>query len=244
MPLGLRGWWWWWASRRRFTQVLNTDRNAPFKGSHSKWGRSASAVQLAFRQPRSHSYSALSFQYRLPLLTSLIAFSQSLGYVFDESIKTLCIAKQAKPKSHQGSAVLHCIFSALCWTFLSALALVPFDIPRSEYLTVNNIDEVHTTIAAYQLLNLNEMAPFRSCSLSPLYKCVRGNKQHTDDFTHSNFASSRARTVKLYNYNVAYKIRRLHPLGIKFHCSFLIDESTCAKLNFWPYSDTRGELME
>ena len=63
------------------------------RGSHSKWGRSASAAQLAFRQSRSHSYSALSFQYRLPLLTSLIAFSQSLGYVFDESIKTLCIAK-------------------------------------------------------------------------------------------------------------------------------------------------------
>lgn len=144
MPWGLRGWWRWWASRRCFTQVLNTDRNGPFKGSHSKWGRSASAVQLAFRQPRSHSYSALSFQYRLPLLTSLIAFSQSLGYVFDESIKTLCIAKQAKPESHQGSGVLHCIFSALCCIFLSGLSLMPSDIPRSEYLTVNNIEEVHT----------------------------------------------------------------------------------------------------
>lgn len=99
----------------------------PFKGSHYKWGHSASAVQLAFRQPRSHSYSALSFQYRLPLLTSLIAFSQSLGYVFDESIKTLCIAKQTKPKSHQGSGVLHCIISALCciFTFLSALSPCP-----------------------------------------------------------------------------------------------------------------------
>lgn len=124
---GWGGWWRWWARRRCFTQVLNTDRNGPFEGSHSKWGRSASAVQLAFRQPRSHSYSALSFQYRLPLLTSLIAFSQSPGYVFDESIKTLCIAKQAKPKSHQGSIALYlfcimlhihlslCIISSSLW---------------------------------------------------------------------------------------------------------------------------------
>lgn len=143
MPLGLRGWWQWWASRRCSTQVLNTDRNGPFKGSHYKWGRSASAVQLAFRQPRSHSYSALSFQYRLPLLTSLIAFSQSWGYVFDESIKTLCICFATKPKSHQGSNVLHCIFSALrcMFTFLSTLSPVP--IQTSEYHTVNNIKGVH-----------------------------------------------------------------------------------------------------
>lgn len=90
-----------------FAQVLNTDRNGLFQGSYSKWGHSSSDVQLAFRQPHSHSYSALSFQYRLPLLTSLIAFSQSPGYVFDESIKTLCMAKQAELKSHQGSGVLY-----------------------------------------------------------------------------------------------------------------------------------------
>lgn len=74
----LWGWWWWWASRRCFSQELNTDRNGPFEGSHSKWGCSASTVQLALRQLCSHSYLALSFRYRLPLLTSLIAFAQSL----------------------------------------------------------------------------------------------------------------------------------------------------------------------
>ncbi len=95
------------------------------------------------RQPCSHCYSALSFQYRLPLLTSLIAFSQSLGYIFDESIKTLCIAKLGEPKSLQESGVLHCIFSALGSTFLSALSLVPHDKLRCEYHTVINTEKGH-----------------------------------------------------------------------------------------------------
>lgn len=59
-------------------------------------------------KPHSHSYSALGAQYRLPLLTSLIAFSQSRGYVFDESIEALCMAKQAEPIIKE---VLYCIVS-------------------------------------------------------------------------------------------------------------------------------------
>ena len=145
MPLGLRGRWWWWASICCFTQVLNTDRNGPFKGSHSKWGRSDSDVQLAFRQPCSHSYSVHSFQYRLPLLTSLIAFSQSLGYVFDESIKTLWIAKQAKPKISSGkwcmSLYLFCIMLHIHLSFFiisSGLWHIKFWIPYRECHSVQS----------------------------------------------------------------------------------------------------------
>lgn len=115
------------------------------KGSRSKWGRSASAVQLALRQPRSHSYSALSSLHRLPLLTRLIAFSQSRGYVFDESIKTLCIAKQAEPKSHQGHGVLHCVFSALCCiSLLSGPHYLQWPLTQRCLNTVTNIEEIHT----------------------------------------------------------------------------------------------------
>lgn len=75
---GFGGQWWWCAHRCCFLQVLNTDRNGPFKGSHSEWGCGTSTVQLAFRQLCSHSFLALSFYYRLPLLSSLIAFTPIL----------------------------------------------------------------------------------------------------------------------------------------------------------------------
>lgn len=58
-------------------------------------------------QPGSHSYSALSVQYRLPLLTSLMAFSQSPGCIFDESIKILCVVQtsQAVSKSDLAGSI-------------------------------------------------------------------------------------------------------------------------------------------
>lgn len=107
-PLGLRSWWWWWASRRCFTQVVNTDRHGPFKGSYTKWGCSASAVQLAFRQPCSHSYSALSFQYRLPLLTSLIAFTEPRIRLWWVNKNTLhCQTSQVKISSGKWRIALY-----------------------------------------------------------------------------------------------------------------------------------------
>lgn len=119
VPLGLWGGGGDGAGRHRFTQVLNTDRNGAVEGFTLQMRSQHLAIQLAFRQPSSHSYSALSFQYRLLLLTSLIAFSQSLGDDFDESIKTLCIVKQAKPKSHQGNVVSYCGSSPMWCKFIS-----------------------------------------------------------------------------------------------------------------------------
>lgn len=82
------------------------------------------APQPWSRHPLSlHSHSVLGSQHRLPLLTRLIALSQSPGSIFDESIKTLCLVKRAQPV-----ALLHgcCMFTfpelrpaCLHWTIMS-----------------------------------------------------------------------------------------------------------------------------
>lgn len=95
MPLGLRG-----GGGDGVVASPHTSpeywKNGTLKGSHTL---DEVTVPCSFSwysdSHLSHSYSAPSSQYRLPLLTSLIAFSQCLGDAFDESIKTICIAKQA-----------------------------------------------------------------------------------------------------------------------------------------------------
>lgn len=119
MPLGLRGCWQWWASSCRFTQAPNTDRHGPFKGSYSKWGCSAWAVELAFTQACSHSYSAPSFQCKAPLLTSLIAFSEPGIHLWWVNKNTL----HCQTSQHLISKVVYCVVS-----FLHCAAYSPFSL--------------------------------------------------------------------------------------------------------------------